>query len=234
MTTLSKGMGTLLALGMLIGLWGCGENEATSDAGIDGGGDSDTDTDTDTDGDADSETDDELSASCQQILTYFEETCQADPLSMFQLEEMCKQIETAFIDSFMPPFATCLVNTDCSEFGDEKWRFELGVEQDTETDTEEPDAFELCLIEGALSASPEQGNVDFKTHACDFIHQCEGQSVNECLVGFWLSEDGLMWKVIDQPFIGQADKCVYPMPSCADDVPGCLEAVLDSMGLFDE
>ena len=36
-----------------------------------------------------------------------------------------------------------------------------------------------------------------------------------------------------QAFVGDAIDCVYPMPSCSEEVESCLAAVLDDVGLFD-
>jgi hypothetical protein len=204
------------------------DSDADTDADSDADTDTDTDADTDTDTDADADTDADSDAdtdtgtydACGEVSDYLTNTCGASSSDLTEFQSHCEQLDEVFIEDFMYEFAQCLLATDCEDF----------AEQDAGPDGGPPSAYEACLESAAVETEPEQANEAFRTHFCEYLVQCVGGTQSECEDSFW-SDDSLFFKVLDQPYIGQADDCVYPMPSCATDVDTCLENVVDSLGL---
>jgi hypothetical protein len=202
--------------------------DTDTDADSDTDTDSDTDADSDTDGDSDADTDSDTdtgNGACDDVLSYLGETCEFPAEALAEVGAMCAAIDDVFIDSFMIGFAQCVVGLPCDAFDEE----DAGPDGGTESPVD------ACLAQAAQAADPEPANTEFRALFCEFIVQCEGGTQEECEAAFWLDEESILWKVLDQPYIGDAIDCVDPLPSCADGaaVEACLIAVLDAIGIFD-
>ena len=214
---------TIPTLLFVSALWAaaCGSDSVSDgDRGTDTSTDTAPDNDGGTTGDSDSS---EPSDVCMDFHNYAE-GCEVTGQPLVILDLICSTMDSIFIDSFLRDTMECFTPESCEEF-----IALLSTTTDTDTDPDagvSDDAFTTCTESTLLTAEPEPANEDFQQHFCEWAMQCDGElSELQCALYFTDPDAMLMFTVLDEPYITDADACVYPMPSCTDDVTGCLEDV---------
>jgi hypothetical protein len=212
---------------ILSALSACQNETVTTDKIGDSETDADVDSDTDTDSDIDTDTG-SPPASCETFLAYADE-CGVDDATHTYLSMSCDVMNQVFTDNALNDMLDCFGADSCADF------LALLASQgdtDTQTDTETANnPFSTCFALSLLTAEPEQANLDFHAHFCEWAMQCDGTiSQTECNGYFQDPNAMLLFNVIDTPYITDADACVYPMPACTDDVTGCLQTVTNDIG----
>ena len=207
---------------IMTALWAaaCGSNTSSDD-------DTETDTTTDTtslndggmgtDGDADV---------CADFHNYAE-GCELSAQMLMIMDLICSTMDSVFTDSLLRDTMDCFTAESCEEFT--ALISSLATDTDTEPDAGTPDnSFSECAESTMLTAEPEPANEDFQEHFCDWVMQCDEKvSDIECARYFTDPDSMLLFTVLEDSYIEDADACVYPMPSCTDDdVAGCLEEVI--------
>ena len=158
--------------------------------------------------------------------------CGASAAYIQEAEAYCTRMEAAFIDSFNESLMLCMSTMTCEELYEMLAQADAGVAPSgSNSDTSTPGTLETCVLNAMLAAQPEQANLDFKQHYCDWAMQCDSSlTAAECDTLFQLS-DVAFFMVIEEPHITAADQCVNPMPRCdQEEVTACLETVGSDLG----
>ncbi len=211
---------------------GCGDESGTVDdkgPGDDTTGDTTEDTGTETDTDTETETDtSEATNGCDELYAFASEDCEMNPIDLVIVRVMCNNLDGVFIDSFMADATKCLADQECEEL-----EALLELRGDTEVDTDAPpNGLEECMFEAAASAEPEEPNLEFQAHACEYLIECDPEVTSEeaCAASFESQELGI-FLVVDDPYLSDADACVNPLPSQCDqeEMDACLEGVREDI-----
>ncbi len=203
-------------------------------AGTNGDKVSDTESDTDTNseeaGGMDSDSGSLSVVSCEGLHDYAV-SCEIDAATLTQLDSGCLVMSALFTDTFLEGMLDCLSPSSCDELV--AMLESGGTDTDIGTDTAAPtDPFSRCVITAMTTSEPEASNVTFEEHYCDYAMQCDASlSAGECALSFKdPSRDLFIYGVLGEPYITNADACVYPTPACSDEVDTCLTGVLGGIG----
>ena len=211
---------TIIIGSALFAVSACGTDEAPSG-----------ETDTETDSDSASDSDSTQEGPCVSFHDYAME-CDIEGQNLMILDLMCSTIDSLFIDSFLHDMLACFTAGTCEDF---IALLESGAETadagPSDGDAGAPDdPFSMCTAAALLTAEPEPANEEFQENFCAWAMQCNGElSEIECNLYFADPDGMLLFTVLDEPYISDANDCVDPMPSCTEDVGACLDAVTDDI-----
>ncbi|MCP4677322.1 MAG: hypothetical protein GY854_17775, partial [Deltaproteobacteria bacterium] len=162
--------------------------------------DTDTDTDTDTDADAD----------CA-ALGDFMDNCGAPAQMKSRINDICADLDTSFIDAFLDNWVSCVTGKKCTDF---LGKIDGGPAANVIVREE-------CGAEALANTNPGTDNTEFQTHVCEYLVNCDhAVDTAACEASDVWTEDLPIWKIVDQPFIGNMDNCVDPPPSCTSGSDG--------------
>ena len=213
----------------LILSYGCGDDASKKIDDDDDDSETDENTDNDnTDNDDPDGGEDDTSApseACGEFHDFLVD-CGMSSLAVMYVDGFCSAFDDIFIDSYMDALVPCMSEVGCDGF--------LSLITSTDTDAGDSDGasvMEQCAATALTAAEPEQANLDFQEHFCDYATQCDAElSQSECEAAFLSDADMLIFMVLDEPYISDADACVYPMPACSEDVVTCIEEVGNTIG----
>jgi hypothetical protein len=173
---------------------------------------------------------------CTKFQSYAE-SCDITGTNLNYLNLACNMMDKFFIESFMSEMTDCFSSDSCDELS-----AVLSSLDGTDAGSEialDAGVFDNPIITCAASAvvniEPEQTNLNFKKHFCDYTVACNDDlSRTQCEDRFTAPGEMFLFTALDTPYITDADACVYPAPDCseADKVTECLEDVTASMTAF--
>lgn len=168
---------------------------------------------------------------CTKFQNYAE-SCGISGTSLNYLNLACGVMDKFFIESFMSEMIDCFSPDSCDEFAGIVSSLSGG---DTDLDLDAgilDSSFTVCAAAAVVNVEPEQANLDFKEHFCDYAVGCNDDlSRTECESRFADPGELFFYTVLEEPYITDADACVYPAPECseADEVSACLNEVTASL-----
>jgi hypothetical protein len=215
--------------------FGCSDEKSKKDSKED-----DTATETDSNkGDASvpDDTDTAELDACQVFHDFLVDCDDMSAVEILVIEAYCEAFDDVFIDSLMDVMVPCMTEVGCEGF---KEMLESAEDTDT-TASDAQSAMETCALEAISDVEPEQANLDFQDHFCEYIMSCdEKMSEDDCKKTFVEDQNTLFFLVLEDTYVSDADDCVTnPVPGCSieevEEVNACLQAVGESVsGIFND
>lgn len=212
--------------GTVWGAYGCGSEEGTAEEG-------DTGTETDTgfgtgtgSGNGDGGVGTDPATGLCPGFTARLVACGADAESLPEVEDICGKFASVFNEGFLQAIYGCLEQASCEDLLVMVETTDAGIP----TIPEEPSLVETCMMTAMLTAGPGPTSERFQQHYCDWLVSCDTTvGPNECRASF-TSNELMIFTVMADSFVQQADACVNPPPPCenAQAVEICLTGVRDS------